>query len=152
MKSLLFCAGSFVGALFFSFPATIASTPDGETPAMEHVCDGYAGAAYGLCNAYCEAMDCDDDPNADQEACDKVEDKFEARTGKNIPCGGATCADFDFFGKGPMQDLPADGTLQCKQAPSTSAITCMAPDNTVWECYPEKDGCAPLTGCTIERK
>ena len=28
------------------------------------VCDGESGRAFGLCNAYCEAMDCDWDPNA----------------------------------------------------------------------------------------
>ena len=37
-------------------------TPDGETPANEGVCDvliGKTPGLYGLCVAYCEAMDCD---------------------------------------------------------------------------------------------
>lgn len=41
---------------------TIASTPDGETPANEGVCDtlkGYTPGLYGLCVAYCEAQDLD---------------------------------------------------------------------------------------------
>jgi len=41
---------------------SIASTPDGETPANEGVCDILIGATpglYGLCNAYCEAQDLD---------------------------------------------------------------------------------------------
>lgn len=50
--------------------AALAKTPDGRTPAEETVCDGEVGAAYGLCNAYCEAMDCDD-PNhrASDQGC-----------------------------------------------------------------------------------
>ena len=42
--------------------ATLASTPDGETPANEGVCDplkGGTGGLYGLCVAYCEAQDLD---------------------------------------------------------------------------------------------
>jgi hypothetical protein len=43
----------------------------------ENVCDGLTGAAYGLCNAYCNAMDCAN-PNhhASQTACDRVEANF----------------------------------------------------------------------------
>jgi hypothetical protein len=43
--------------------SVMASTPDGETPANEGVCDVLIGATpglYGLCNAYCEAQDLDD--------------------------------------------------------------------------------------------
>lgn len=41
---------------------SIASTPDGETPANEGVCDVLQGGSpglYGLCVAYCEAQDLD---------------------------------------------------------------------------------------------
>ena len=34
---------------------------DGVTPAVETVCDGLADELFGLCNAYCEAKDCDSD-------------------------------------------------------------------------------------------
>lgn len=40
----------------------LASTPDGETPANEGICDGLQGGTgglYGLCVAYCEAQDLD---------------------------------------------------------------------------------------------
>ncbi len=46
-------------ALIASVPAT-AQTPDGETPAVETICDeliGYTPGLYGLCVAYCEAHD-----------------------------------------------------------------------------------------------
>ncbi len=40
----------------------VAQTPDGETPANEGVCDELLIATpglYGLCVAYCEALECD---------------------------------------------------------------------------------------------
>ena len=43
-------------------PLVVASTPDGETPANEGVCDALQGGTpglYGLCVAYCEAQDLD---------------------------------------------------------------------------------------------
>jgi len=62
-------------------------TPDGEPPAIEGVCDGQSGAAFGLCNAYCEAMDCHSvDAEASSQACDKVREKFENLTGEELPC------------------------------------------------------------------
>jgi hypothetical protein len=67
--------------------AALAQTPDGETPAEETVCDSETGAAYGLCNAYCEAMDCEtDNPNASATACSRVQDKFQQITGRDLPC------------------------------------------------------------------
>ena len=75
---LLICTGT---------GAALAQTPDGDPPSEETVCDGEAGAAYGLCNAYCEAMDCDsDDPSASETACSKVQSKFQNITGRDIPC------------------------------------------------------------------
>lgn len=62
---------------------TLAKTPDGETPAEEDVCDEYSGASYGLCVAYCEAMDCDEDPNADETACERVSERFQVKSGES---------------------------------------------------------------------
>jgi len=67
--------------------AALAKTPDGQTPAEETVCDNETGAAYGLCNAYCEAMDCDSEsPHASETACSKVQAKFLQITGRDLPC------------------------------------------------------------------
>ena len=68
--------------------AALAQTPDWMTPSEETICDGESGAAFGLCNAYCEAMDCDG-PNAQASAtaCAKVKDKFTNITGRALlPC------------------------------------------------------------------
>lgn len=49
-------------------------------------CDGLEGAAYGLCNAYCEAMDCDGEPQASDKACDKVLVNYQKKTDILMPC------------------------------------------------------------------
>ena len=72
--------------LVLAIPA-LASTPDGQTPSQETVCDDQSGAAYGLCTAYCEAMDCDSPaPHASATACSRVGDKFLQFTGSPVPC------------------------------------------------------------------
>jgi len=82
---------SFTASILMSFLfVTVVSaegTPDGYPPAKESICDFESGAAYGLCNAYCEAMDCDSDtPNANDSACQKVSGKFTQVTGRDVPC------------------------------------------------------------------
>ena len=51
----------------------------------EEGCDDLVGAAFGLCNAYCEAMDCDGEPQASERACDKVLSNYEKITGESMP-------------------------------------------------------------------
>jgi len=81
--------------VFIGAGSVSAKTPDGQTPSRETVCDNEQGAAYGLCTAYCEAMDCGD-PNqqASDKACEAVLRNFERHTGRTIPCGlTCLCAD-----------------------------------------------------------
>jgi hypothetical protein len=68
--------------------AKVHGTPDGQTPHEEDICDGETGAAFGLCNAYCEAMDCDSaKPYASVEACNKIKRLFRKHTGgRYMPC------------------------------------------------------------------
>ncbi len=59
--------------------SVFAKTPDGQTPSEEQICSGYEGRLFGLCNAYCEAMDCDsEEPHASDRACENVFDKIIA--------------------------------------------------------------------------
>jgi hypothetical protein len=60
----------------------------GEAVAEESICDGQIGAAYGLCNAYCEAMDCDNESHQPSDrACEKVRKNYRKITGYNVlPC------------------------------------------------------------------
>jgi hypothetical protein len=72
--------------LLFALPA-VAKTPDGKPPSVETVCDRYKGAAFGLCNSYCEARDCDDPRvHASDRSCAVTEAKFEKLTGEPMPC------------------------------------------------------------------
>ncbi|MDP2316956.1 MAG: hypothetical protein Q8P41_28950 [Pseudomonadota bacterium] len=75
-----------MNVLFLIALPALAGTPDGETPAVESVCDDYSGAAGGICVAYCEATDCDADPNASETACDRLYDRFVDLTGDEPPC------------------------------------------------------------------
>lgn len=62
-------------------------TPDEEPPAEEQPCDdaGLFGAAYGLCIAYCEANDCEIQP--DKHACDVLRANYARITGlADFPC------------------------------------------------------------------
>ncbi len=87
-----------------------ASTPDGETPAAETVCDDYSGAAYGSCVAYCEATDCDADPNASETACDRLYDRFVGQTGEEPPCLVTDYAiDLLYSGDDIVTELYVDG-------------------------------------------
>lgn len=77
-----------LAALVALGPAALsAKTPDGQPPSVETVCDDESGAAFGLCNAYCEAMDCDSDsPHASATACRQVQRNFERKTSRPLPC------------------------------------------------------------------
>jgi len=67
-----------------------AKTPDGMPPSEEQVCSGLQGAAFGLCNAYCEAQDCDVHP---RPSCAVLRRNFERVTGCPVfPCD-AFCGD-----------------------------------------------------------
>ncbi len=62
-------------------------TPDGSPPAEETVCDTETGAAYGLCVAFCEANDCELDP--DTQACQVLRSNYMKITGSPFfPCEG----------------------------------------------------------------
>jgi hypothetical protein len=67
--------------------AALAQTPDMLPPSRETICDLETGAAFGLCNAYCEAMDCESaSPQASESACSKVQGKFQNITGRDVTC------------------------------------------------------------------
>jgi hypothetical protein len=74
----------------FSTGAVSAKTPDGMTPSEESVCDIYNDKLYGLCVAYCEAMDCGDPyQRATNQACESVEKNFMKKSGGQLPACAA---------------------------------------------------------------
>ena len=76
-----------LGILVIGTNSVSAKTPDGKPPSEETVCDNERGAAYGLCNAYCEAMDCTD-PNqhASDKGCASVKKNYEKHSDHPLPC------------------------------------------------------------------
>jgi hypothetical protein len=102
-----------ISILSLGAPLAIAQTPDGSTPAEEDVCTnaGLTGAAWGLCNAYCEAMDCDSPaPNASPVACAAVLSRFQKKTD---PAFLPPCEDPDTDGDGA-----SDGVDNCPAVPN----------------------------------
>ena len=119
----IFAVAAF-GCLLISAGLAQAETPDGQTPAEETVCDSQIGAAYGLCTAYCEAMDCDSAaPHASPTACSRVQANYERITGLPLPCE-ATCPCVEVL---PLFQAFVNGTAQaaiCQEEPSyTNLVT-----------------------------
>lgn len=88
MKKFRLVSVALATACCWYIPAIFASTPDGQTPAQETVCSSLSGKSFGICNAYCEAMDCDyPGHKASNNACQKKLDQWsELHPGVTIPC------------------------------------------------------------------
>jgi hypothetical protein len=62
-----------------------------------NVCDSLTGAAYGLCNSYCNAMKCGtEDQHASDRACERVLRNFRKHSSSSLlpscdPCYNVTC-------------------------------------------------------------
>jgi len=130
----------------FSFVTVVTAegTPDGLPPPMESVCDAETGAAYGLCNAYCQAMDCDSDtPSASETACQKVADKYEQIAGWPVPCS-ETCPMYQ------NPNFPYFNALVSRSSPITSCTTGWTlddPDSLI-ACSGVVGDCGPFVGDT----
>ena len=105
-------------------PASIAKTPDGITPAKETICDGFK--PFGLCNAYCEAQDCDE-LEMDTDSCQDLRAELEEKTGGNtFPCDDTYCPD---CAEDPSQaciDQPdcGDGSSWCTCLLTADLMSC----------------------------
>ena len=126
--------------------ASHAQTPDGMTPSEETACDGLVGAAYGLCNAYCEAMDCDSAyPKASESACAKVEANFLNKTGQMLPCilegcenprnDGQPCDDMSgcTIGDTCIQGICLGDAVDCDDGNFCTFGSCVEPGVCVYE-------------------
>lgn len=91
----------FLTALLGLFSAPLMA--DGLPPSEETVCDalnadGVTPGLFGLCNAYCEAKDCDEYPEGEEpRSCNRLLANYERRAGDSdpvMPCladPGPTC-------------------------------------------------------------
>jgi len=129
----------FVSTLLGMLLPSLASalgTPDGFPPPMEHICDAEKGAAYGLCNAYCQAMDCDSaEPSASVTACQKVSDKFMQIVGRPVPCS-VPCPmyqndNFPSFNELVSTPSPITSCTYAWNGDSRSLVVCTDDENLV---------------------
>jgi hypothetical protein len=121
---------SILGLLTISAGAALAQTPDHQTPSRETICDSQRGAAFGLCNAYCEAMDCDSSqPEASPTACSRVKSNYQRITGLSLlpcevvcPCGAQLTlfADIVAGRVGVQQCVDDNATVTSVTTPSGS--------------------------------
>lgn len=105
--------------LILSAPA-LAAKKNAAAHAQEDLCAqaGLRGASWGLCHAYCEAMDCDGaEPHASAKACEKVLRNFQKKAGADAP--PCAVADLDL-------DAVADDIDNCPDMPNGQSLgTCM---------------------------
>jgi hypothetical protein len=163
--------------LTFGPGASSAKTPDGMPPSQETVCSGLQGAAFGLCNAYCEAQDCDVHP---RPSCAQLLRNFRRITGMpafpcDSRCGDGTidrnedcdppgsvcpderrlCSDDCTCPEPFCGDGIVDAGEQCDPASPLSVCPCR-PDCTCASTEPRccecADGCItePATGCPTD--
>lgn len=111
--------------------AATASTPDGETPAIETVCDplmadGISQGLYGLCIAFCEAQDIAD------EDLSITEDELLAL--QDAAPSGSILDAYNNIKKADEPDMPCikvDSTCPCWTDDELLAIDGIAPDSTM---------------------
>lgn len=135
-----------IAALLFTLlpPGSLAKTPDGAPPAEETVCSALQGAAFGLCNAYCEAQDCDVHP---RPSCAQLLANFRRITGMpSFPCD-TVCGDGDI---GPSEDCDPPGSI-CPDQVRTCGDDCTCPDpfcgDGILDPGEECDPAAPASFC-----
>lgn len=115
IKTMIYAAGMVVltGLAGFS-GATMASTPDGETPANEGVCDVLMGATpglFGLCNAYCEAQDLDEfDKEPPRTKILRNYNKKKQAGDPDMPCMQVPCP---CWADAELASISSDGMAVC---------------------------------------
>ena len=111
-----------VGAMaFIATPAEAQRTGDHIVPSIETVCDGDP-FSFGLCNAYCEALDCESaTPLGTPRACSNLLRNYKKKSGGAAPpcacpCQFAVQNDLDVLEENAELELQVDidipGTYQ----------------------------------------
>jgi hypothetical protein len=122
-----------------------ASTPDGETPANEGVCDPLHGGTpglYGLCVAYCEAQDLDSfDKEPPRTKILENYDKKKQAGDPDMPCIQVPCP---CWSDEEIASITADGMVAACPA-STNKLQVI--DNTALTKFAEADTNAGRERC-----
>lgn len=109
----------------------VASTPDGETPANEGVCDVLHTSAtpglYGLCVAYCEAQDLD--ITAKEPPNTKILENYRKRMkagDPDMPCVKIPCP---CWTDAELASISVDGAAACLRSSTTTGASIQLVDN-----------------------
>lgn len=119
--------------------AALTKTPDQQTPSQETVCSGLSRSAFGICNAYCEAQDCDSHPKP-SASCEQLRVNFKRLTGRSVfpcdlpLCGGAEapacngrCPDDKVCASGPENGGPDFGGPESGGPDRLTLCSCRTP-------------------------
>jgi hypothetical protein len=156
--------GLAAAIVMFAAGSAFAKTPDGMPPSQETVCSGLTGAAFGLCNAYCEAQDCDVHP---RPSCPVLRRNFQRITGSPVfPCdrrcgngmldpgeqcdpAGVPCV----TGLPCLPDCTCEEVLVCCECVGTGTTAPVCQDGVPLSACATKPGCAvgpPGSSCNPE--
>jgi len=105
----------------------MTKTPDKQPPSTETSCNGLSGSARGLCNAYCQAQDCD---VHNRPSCDVLRKQFQRATGSSkFPCDRVACGQSSpqCNGDCPTGFVCTSGAEAGGSDGSTTACTCLVP-------------------------
>ena len=134
-KSSGICVAAFSMVLVFLLVPPLAVAKRGIT-----VCDDLRGKAFGLCNAYCEALDCDWNPNASERACEVLKSNYSSLTGESeFPCETMSlgCVTGD---SGEVPPIPFDVGDGNDYGSRVLGLT-VPPQS---ECDPSESDCTPI--------
>ena len=120
-----FIVALVVASLMALAGTALTKTPDQQTPSTETACDGLSRSARGICNAYCEAQDCDSHPKP-SSSCERLRTNFQRQTGSNIfPCDRPACGGAEF----PTCDGACPENLVCASGAENGGPDFGGPEN-----------------------
>lgn len=126
--------------------SVMASTPDGETPANEGVCDVLHGGTpglYGLCVAYCEAQDLDAfDKNPPNDRILANYNKKKQDGDPDMPCLQVPCP---CWTDDELASIHADGMAVC--IPGDNALQLVNTTTDISRHFAEADTTAKRERC-----
>ena len=112
-----------------------------QIPVEEGACDGLSGASWGLCNVYCEVMDCDSESaKASPQACSRALENFAKHSDEPIPCAPVEC---QFDVSGTYCPCNTDWVTCLSLPPDCPPGAVLAIQNSCWECV-DPETCDPI--------
>ena len=102
----------------------------------EEICADQIGAAYGLCTSYFDAIHCQQEPEGQNNACEKIARNFKQITGFDIDYLLASCPCFD---ASDLYQLVQECSMRMQEVlcadetsdPTIAAIACLTENGVI---------------------